>query len=178
VPSEQGQSAVVVPAPAVEPVVAAWRQRFDSSAAQGMPAHITALYPFLPEERLTDDVVSGLRVLCAAVPILDVRFRCTGRFPDVLYLDPEPPGGLQALTTAIAERWPEAPPYGGAFDAVIPHLTIAHRAGDDVMNNIEADVQRRLPIETRLVEACMYVFDGQRWRLRARLPFQGRRSEQ
>ena len=168
----------MVPAPAVEAVVAAWRRRFDGSAAQGMPAHITALFPFLPEARLTDDVVAELGVLCAAVPILDVQFRCTARFPDVLYLDPEPAGGLEALTTAIAKRWPEAPPYGGAFDAVIPHLTVAHRAGDDVMDNVEADVRRGLPIRTRLVEACLYVFDGQRWRLRARLPFQDQRSEE
>jgi hypothetical protein len=34
--------------PAAEPVVSTWRERFDGSAAQGMPAHITALYPFLP----------------------------------------------------------------------------------------------------------------------------------
>ena len=23
-------------------------------------------------------------------------------------------------------RWPEYPPYGGAFPAIIPHLTVAH----------------------------------------------------
>ncbi len=177
VPSGKGESAVVVPAPAAEPVVSMWRERFDSSAAQGMPAHITALYPFLPEARLTREVVARLRELCAAVPVLDVRFRRTARFPDVLYLDPEPASTLRALTAVISEQWPEAPPYGGAFGEVIPHLTVAHGAGEEVLNDIEADVLRRLPISTRLAEACLYVFDGERWRLRARLPFHGRCSE-
>ena len=45
---EPGRSAVVVPGPAVESAVSSWRDRLDRSAAQGMPAHITALYPFRP----------------------------------------------------------------------------------------------------------------------------------
>jgi hypothetical protein len=56
----------------------------DGSAAQGMPAHITALSPFLPEGRLTDEVLARLRELCAGLPVLDVEFRRTARFPDVL----------------------------------------------------------------------------------------------
>jgi 2'-5' RNA ligase len=154
-----------VPVPAAEPVVSAWRKRFDASAGQGMPAHVTALYPFLPAGALTGDVVAELRGLCTAVPVLDVVFARTGRFPDVLYLDPEPADGLRRLTLAIAERWPEAPPYGGAYDDVIPHLTVAHAAGEAVAE-IEADVQRALPLAARLIEAWLYVFDGALWQAR------------
>jgi 2'-5' RNA ligase len=168
---------VVVTVPAAEPVVSTWREQFDSSAAQGMPAHVTVLYPFLPEARLTREAVAQLRELCAAVPVLDLVFRRTGRFPGVLYLDPEPADGLRELTVAVAERWPEAPPYGGAFDGVVPHLTVAHDAGEDVLDQAEADVLGRLPITTRLAEAHLYVSDGDRWRLRARLPFRGARSD-
>ena len=160
-----------MPVPAVEPLVSVWRERFDSSAAEGMPAHITALYPFLSGDRLTDEVRDQLRCLCAQLPVLDVVFRRTGRFPGVLYLDPEPADGLRQLTAAIAERWPDAPPYGGSFQEVIPHLTVAHRAGDGVLADIEADVLRSLPISARLEEAGLYVFDGHRWRRRARLTF-------
>jgi 2'-5' RNA ligase len=163
---------VVVPVPAAGVMVATWRERFDSSAAQGMPAHVTALYPFLPADRLTGEVVVRLHELCAARPALDVRFRRTARFPAVLYLAPEPAGGRRDLTAAIAERWPEAPPYGGAFEDVIPHLTVAQSADEAVLNAIEAAVLRGLPVRARLVEGCLYVFDGERWRPRARLPFQ------
>jgi 2'-5' RNA ligase len=171
VPPERGESAVVVPVPDAEPVVSAWRERFDGSAAQGMPAHITALYPFLPEERLTGAVLEQLREMCAAVAALQVAFRSVGRFPGVLYLEPEPAAELRELTGAIAERWPEAPPYGGMFDKVVPHLTVAQGAGDDVLAEIESDLWSRLPVSTRLTEACLYVFAGERWQQRARLPF-------
>jgi len=159
-----------------EPVVSAWRDRFDASAAQGMPAHITVLYPFLGERRLNDEVLAQLRGMCAELPVLEVVFRRTRRFTEVLYLEPDPADGLRQLTIAIAERWPEAPPYGGAFDD-IPHLTVAHSADDDVLANVEADVLRALPVQARLVEACLYVFDGARWRRRSQLPFQARRSD-
>jgi 2'-5' RNA ligase len=168
----RGQSAVVVPVPTAEPLVARWRRRFDPSAAHGMPAHITALYPFLDQERLTDAVIGRLSALCAEFPILDVEFRRTARFPAVIYLDPEPADGLRRLSTAIFGEWPEAPPFGGAFEEVIPHLTIANGADHAVMTAIEEDVLPALPIRARLAEACLFVFDGGRWRRRASLPFQ------
>ena len=142
-----------------------------------MPAHITVLYPFLGERRLNDEVLAQLRSMCAELPVLEVVFRRTGRFPEVLYLEPDPADGLRQLTIAIAERWPEAPPYGGTFDDIVPHLTVAHSADDDVLANVEADVLRALPVQARLVEACLYVFDGARSRRRAQLPFQARRSD-
>jgi 2'-5' RNA ligase len=166
---------VVVPVPAVEPLVSGWRERFDSSAVQGMPAHITVLYPFLHDSRVTNSVLAQLAGLCAQSPVLDVEFRRLGRFPAVLYLDPEPAEGLRWLTATIAEQWPEAPPYGGSFDEVTPHVTIAHGADEDVTASIESDLLRALPVRTRLTEARLYVFDGARWQARARLPFQGLR---
>jgi 2'-5' RNA ligase len=150
--------------------VARWRERFDSSAAQGMPAHVTALFPFLPIDRLTDPVLIALREICGGVPVLDVEFRRMASFPGVLFLDPEPADGLRELTAALARRWPEAPPYGGAFADVTPHLTVAHGVGDDVLADVERALRHGLPISARLSEACLYLFDGTRWRLRQRLP--------
>jgi 2'-5' RNA ligase len=166
---ERGASAVVFPVPEAEPVVAAWRARFDPSAAMGMPAHVTALYPFLDEPRLTPEVTRRLAAVCAGLPVLDVEFRCFGRFPGVLYLAPEPANGLRRLTLAIVEEWPEAPPYGGAFDTIVPHLTLADGREPDA--RLEAEVGRGLPIRARLPEAELLVFDGRRWQRRARLPF-------
>ena len=136
-----------------------------------MPAHVTALVPFLREDHLTDAVLAQLRELCAGLPVLEVEFRRTSRFASVLYLDPEPSAGLRHLTCAIARRWPATPPYGGAFEDVIPHLTVAHNAAADVLANIETDMLARLPVRARLTEACLYVFDGARWQQRANFPF-------
>jgi 2'-5' RNA ligase len=170
-PAERGQTAVVVPVPNAEPVVSAWRKRFDGSAALGMPAHITVLYPFVTEQRLGDGALHALRDLCAESPTLDVEFARTGRFADVLYLAPEPASGLQALTAALAARWPEAPPYAGRFEEIVPHLTVAHAADEGVLAEAEQAMARCLPLRAWLVEARLYVFDDGRWQQRARLPF-------
>jgi hypothetical protein len=161
----------VVPVPDAEPIVSSWRDRYDPSAAQGMPAHVTALYPFLRADRLTESVIARLAAICGELPVLDVQFRRTARFPGVLYLDPEPAEGLRTLTTTIFENWPEAPPFGGEFEEVIPHLTIANGADDEAMAAAEKEVLAALPLRTRLSEACVYVFDGHQWQKHARLRF-------
>src|SRR4051812_50062060 len=54
---EAGQSAVIVVVPEVEPVVGRWRAAHDAAAAVGVPAHVTIVYPFLPEDRLDEAAV-------------------------------------------------------------------------------------------------------------------------
>jgi hypothetical protein len=63
------------------------------------------------------------------------------------------------------------------FEEVIPHLTVGQSSGDALLDTIEAYLIGQLPITARLTEACVYVFDGRHWQLRARLPFQGRLPE-
>lgn len=120
---------------------------------------------------MTDPVLRALLEICGELPVLDVEFRQTARFPGVLFLDPEPSGGLRKLTAARVRRWPEAPPYGRAFAEITPHLTVAHGVGDDVLPDLEDALRHGLPLRTRLSEACLYTFDGAQWRLRERLPF-------
>lgn len=47
-PVVQGETAVVVVVEAAETLVGRWRARYDTSAAAGVPPHVTVLYPFLP----------------------------------------------------------------------------------------------------------------------------------
>ena len=51
-----------------------------------------------------------------------------------------------ALTRAIWEGWPEHPPYEGAHDEVIPHLTVSESP---------IDVQFELPIASRAHEVTL-----------------------
>jgi 2'-5' RNA ligase len=162
VPDGAGTSAVVVEVPAAQTLVA--------STPPGMPAHVTVLYPFLDADRLDAATVAQLADVCAEVAPIDVVFEQTGCFPGVLYLAPEPAEPLRRLTKAIAARWPEAPPYGGVHEDVVPHLTVA--SGDDAtLDDAERAIGPALPLRTRLDAAVLYVFDGERWEPRARLPF-------
>ena len=104
----------------------------------GLPFHITVLAPFLPTGGITADVIAELQALIATFPSFGFQLTRIERFPDVLYLPPEPEEPFQALTAAVVARWPECPPYGGEFANVIPHLTVGYlptaaSLGDDIV---------------------------------------------
>ncbi|WP_334662122.1 2'-5' RNA ligase family protein [Streptomyces bottropensis] len=74
---------------------------------------------------------------------------------------------FRRLTEAIADRWPETPPFGGQFDEVLPHLTIAQGQDDAVLEEAEADLCGRLPVTARVSSVDLMVHDGTRWQQRA-----------
>ena len=51
-----GTSALVVTVPAAERAVGPWRLHYDPSAAAGMPAHVTVLFPWLAASAVDADV--------------------------------------------------------------------------------------------------------------------------
>jgi 2'-5' RNA ligase len=155
-----GETALIVKLPEAEPLVGPWRDRYDSSAAAGVPAHLTVLYPFLPESRLDPDVLNALDELIGAHAPFEVRFAHCGRFPDVLYLAPDPDLPFRALTEAVAARWPEAPPHGGQFDDVVPHLTVAHGQDPATYDTIEAALSSAAPVSARVTTVHLFVRDA------------------
>ncbi|MDJ0343617.1 2'-5' RNA ligase family protein [Streptomyces sp. H10-C2] len=158
-----GRTALVIKVPEAEPLVGAWRQRFDPAMEAGVPAHVTVLYPFLDRERIDVREVEALEEVFGAHAAFDLSFHQCGRFPDLLYLAPEPTGGLRALTSAVADRWPEAPPYGGRYADVVPHLTVAYSPDPSVFNTIEADLTAGLPVVARVSSVQLVVSDGEKW---------------
>ena len=48
----------------------------------------------------------------------------------MLYLEPDPAHPFVDMIEAVAERFPEHPPFGGEFDTVVPHLTVVET--DDI----------------------------------------------
>jgi len=107
-----------------------------ASAATGlkpprrMPAHVTVLYPFLARGRLDGDTRKAVGELVTARSSFDFYLDGIGEFPGVSYLAPRPPEPFVDLTTALWARWPDHPPFGGAFKEVIPHLTLAEGSHD------------------------------------------------
>jgi hypothetical protein len=123
------------------------------------------LFPFVPADRLSADDEARLEELIGAEPAFDVTFPRTARWPDVLYLEPEPDAPFAALTEAIAAAWPEHPPYEGVHDEVIPHLTVAESEDESVFERIAEAVAPQLPLDQRVREAQLYVEDDAgRWR--------------
>ncbi|MEV6245953.1 2'-5' RNA ligase family protein [Streptomyces sp. NPDC051742] len=153
--------------PEAEPAVRGWRERLDPSAQAGVAAHVTVLFPFLDESRIEAPVHCALAEVLGAHQAFDLWFARCGRLPGVLYLVPEPDTHLRQLTEAIADRWPEAPPYGGRFAEIVPHRTIAQGQEGAVLEEIEADLAGSLPFTSHVATVELMVYAGAKWQERA-----------
>jgi len=167
---QAGQSGLIVRVPEAEPAVRAWHDRLDPSARAGVPAHVTVLFPFLDESCIDDGACAAIGEVIGRHRPFEARFEHCGRFPGILYLVPEPDLPFRQLTEAIADRWPETPPFGGQFDEVVPHLTIAQGQDDVVLEEAEADLRSLLPLTARVSSVDLIVHDGTRWQQRASFP--------
>jgi len=156
--------ALVVPFPDLAPVVDEWRERTCvSKPSNGVPPHVTLLLP-CPGD------VDALGELLASVGAFDVAFRDVGHFPGALWLAPEPAEPFHRLIAALGRRFPDHPPYGGAYDDVIPHLTVAQGELDEA----ERDMRAQLPVHARAREALLLEeVDAYRWRDAMSFPFEG-----
>jgi 2'-5' RNA ligase superfamily len=167
------ESALVFLVPEAEALVGPFRERHDPSAAAGMPAHITLLYPFKPAGEIDASVLDGLRQCFAAFAPFPFALAETRRFvaPDaVLYLAPEPAEAIRALTLAIWQRWPETPPYRGRYADIIPHLCVAQVADlqqlDAVARRFAPKAAAMLPIRAMAAEVTLMDTESERWRIR------------
>jgi len=140
------------------------RRGDDRAAASGAPPHITLLFPFLPVTQLRPTVRQALAEVAAGVDPFEVRFARVGRFPGAIYLVPEPSAPFAALTAAIVARFPDYQPYEGAFDEVVPHLTLVE-SPTAPLDRIADAAARYLPFDRPVtaIEVLVEETDG-RWR--------------
>lgn len=150
------QSALLLLVPAAEPAVGEHRALLDASAYDGVPAHLTVLYPFLPPGQIGDDDLAALAQLFAGFPGFDFtldRVRWFGE--QVVWLGPSDEAPFRALTGLVFSAYPSCRPYGGQHADVIPHLTIGHNADPDVLRAAADAVRPHLPISARATEVTL-----------------------
>jgi len=86
------ESFLIMEVPEAEPAVARHRRHLDSSAAEGVQAHITVLGPFLPPAAIEPRVLAELEQLFAATSRFSFQLDHTDWFGDnVLWLAPRDP---------------------------------------------------------------------------------------
>jgi len=162
-----GASGLIVRVPPAQALVDDLRLRYDEAARLGVPAHITVLFPFVPPERVDAAVLARVRQALAAIRAFDFTLTSVRRFPATAYLAPDPPAPFVALTEALVREFPEHPPFGGEFDSVIPHLTVAHGDADGA-TAVERELAARLaahgPVRARCVAVDLYENATGRWR--------------
>ena len=169
------ESAILLCVPEAEKLVHEWRLKGDPSAAHGVPAHVTLLYPFLPVETLDDGVVAELRWFFRGIDAFPVRFTSVRHFEEAgaVWIEPES-NPLVQLTRALARRWPECPPYSGTIppDEVIPHLTIVQTDDRALRQSAANAVSPGLPFEIVASSAALWVQDAEgAWTERTSFPF-------
>jgi 2'-5' RNA ligase len=165
-----GESALVVLVPEAEAVVKPFRDRYDPSAAAGIPAHITLLYPFKAPDDIDDQTLGKLRDCFALMEPIVFSLGTIRRFPEVVYLPPAPDEPFRQLTLSIWKLFPETPPYGGEWPGITPHLSLAQLADKAQLSAIEHDFakasQGKLPIQAIASEVALMDDRAGRWEVR------------
>lgn len=150
------QSALLLLVPAAEPAVGEHRARLDASAHDGVPAHLTVLYPFLSPALIDDAVLTSLTALFAGFRAFAFTLDRVGWFgEDVVWLGPRDEEPFRALTGLAFEAFPSCAPYGGQHDDVVPHLTIGHQGGAPALRAAGQAVRPYLPIEATATEVTL-----------------------
>lgn len=150
------ETALLLPVPAAEPAVGRHRARLDEAARDGVPAHITVLYPFLPPAGISEPRLASLRGLFARIAAFEFTLDRIGWFgEEVVWLGPRDPAPFTALTSLVFAAFPSCPPFGGQFPVVIPHLTIGNASRPQAMRAAAELVRPCLPIEAAAAEVTL-----------------------
>lgn len=145
----------------LEPALRRWRGR-DPAAKQGMPPHVTLIYPFMDSRAVDEAVRERVRRALAGFAALDIVFDRLGTFPGGLWLEPVDPAPVLALIAALEAAFPAYPPFGGAFETVIPHLTIA-QAAPAQLSRIAREAPAILPLAARAEAVTLFARSEEGW---------------
>jgi 2'-5' RNA ligase len=139
---------------------------------RGMPPHVTLLYPFAEDEAVGPLLPELAGVFERFAPF-EASFAEVRRWPETLYLEPDPADAFIALTEALVAAFPDYPPYGGIHDEVVPHLTVAH--GDAAgFDELAARLRPALPVRVRVERAWLMVDSPAGWQRHTPFPLNRR----
>ena len=127
-----------------------------------MPAHVTVLFPFRSPNELDAATLDAVNDVARSIEPFHVVFHEPASWPGVVWLRPEPDDGFRALTKAAVARFPDCPPYDGAYDDIVPHLTVGQNLAPDQHARAlreMADGLRAQPIELVVSEISLYASD-------------------
>lgn len=163
----RSEAALLVLVPEADALVGPFRERFDRSALEGMLAHITVNYPFQPMQSDREVLIQELSDLFSGFPAVKFRLTELRHSPDTLYLAVEPEQPFRDLIEAVANRYPESPPYGMAVDEVIPHVTVAEETPgaefSDIAKEFAVASRRVLPIDGMAHEIWLMDYEDHVW---------------
>jgi len=147
------------------------RRRSVADANQGVPAHMTLLYPFVEATALDSSIRRQLASIARAHMPIDYRLAGPAAWPDTIYIAVDPAEPFQALQADLAGAFAAYPIYGReAGFAFVPHVTIAEGRFIENPRVIRSPAWDSLPAAGRAdaIEVIAEDPDG-RWRLQWRM---------
>ena len=170
------RSALIIAVPEADTRFGELRRRFDPQVALGVPAHFTVLFPFMPPEQIDDDVRRRLKRLLKRHSPFVCQLARVGRFADTAYLAPMAPAPFIELTRAVVAEFPAYPPYGGAHEGIVPHLTVAHgdaQAADVAEQALREEIERRGPVTAHCASVRLIEDSSGLWKMMDDFPLAG-----
>jgi 2'-5' RNA ligase len=146
------------------------RRRSVPDAPDGLPAHLTFLYPFVDPSRLDVSVRAAIAAVAARHTPFDYRLVAAARWPDTIYVAVEPTRPFVALQVDLGAAFPEHPIYGEPPGfAFVPHVTVAEGDASRDPRLLEDPAWSSLPRAARAVALEVVADRGRGWRLVWRL---------
>lgn len=153
-------SSIDILLPELDDVIGPW-WRETPAAADGMPPHITLLWPWKPSAAISEEDYAIIETIAASTPVARVALTEINRFPGVLWLRPEPADSLLALMRNLWAAFPDSSPYRGTLaDEPVAHVTVAKAPDgelDALAQEILDHIGPRLPLEVLIREVTVSV---------------------
>ena len=166
----EDESTLAILVPEAEPLVRDYRARHDTSAREGMPAHVTIIWPFMHPDDLSDEILTRFETIMAQAEPIAFSLADIAQFNrQALFLRPQPDASIVALIKAVVEAFPDYPPYRGVYGpSVTPHLTVAQAKTPEEFDGAETEFRTltnaRLPIAVDNAMVSLMERRGGLWR--------------
>ncbi|MGP3690427.1 2'-5' RNA ligase family protein [Streptomyces sp. IBSNAI002] len=166
---EPGTTAVVIVLPDAAPLLDAARGVDPALVRGGIPAHVSLLYPFVPEPALTDRDDQDVRSLAARFPAAELLLEEVVTAPGFVAVTVP---GLQPIVDAFHARWSGLRPYRGRFgDRPAAHVTVAMGPDEPTATaRVRDGIGGLLPLRTRATALQLVVLAEKGWRSRLTVP--------
>lgn len=101
------------------------RRRSIADTADGVPAHLTMLYPFIEGSDLDGGVRRSIAAIARRHRPFDYRLVELRRWPDTIYVAVDPVEPFVRLQADLAAAFPDHPIYGQpAVFQFVPHVSV------------------------------------------------------
>ena len=121
-----------------------------------MPPHVTLAFPFLPLASVTSEVVRRLSELFDTISAFDFEMKKVRWFDThVVYLEPSESGAFRSIIETLQLEFPDFHPYDGAFDSVVPHVTLSEHGSLANRRALGRQAPKYLPISARASHVWM-----------------------